>query len=70
MMATNSPCSMKTDGLSAQAELELQRITAAFSVAIQTLEQIAFTPRNKGARQKAYAALRFIETQLEASDGH
>jgi hypothetical protein len=33
-------------------------------IALTTLEQIAFTPRNKGARQKALATELFIKAML------
>ena len=36
-------------------------------VALKVLEQIATTPRNRGARRSARAALAFIETQRAAA---
>lgn len=38
----------------------------ALRVAMTTLEQIATTPRNKGARMNAKATLLFLQTQLAA----
>ncbi|MEG0966731.1 MAG: hypothetical protein RSG92_15285 [Pseudomonas sp.] len=38
----------------------------ALRVAMETLEQIASTPRNKGARVSAMATLKFLQTQLAA----
>ena len=35
-----------------------------FETAMKVLRQIASTPRNKGARRNANAAVRFIETQM------
>lgn len=44
--------------------IELGRLEAALNVAMRTLEQIATTPRNKGARHNANGTLRFLQTQL------
>lgn len=38
----------------------------ALRIAMTTLEQIASTPRNKGARMNAKATLLFLQTQLAA----
>jgi len=38
----------------------------ALRIAMTTLEQIASTPRNKGARMSAKATLLFLQTQLAA----
>jgi hypothetical protein len=45
-----------------------QSNAALFDVAMNTLRQIATTPRNRKARVNANAAVRFIETQMEARD--
>lgn len=37
---------------------------AALQCALKTLEQIAATPRNRGARRNAKATLYFIKTQI------
>ena len=44
---------------------EIKRLRTALDVAMTTLEQIATTPRNKGARRNAYATREFLRTQLE-----
>lgn len=40
------------------------RYDTVLNVVITTLEQIATTPRNKGARRNAIATLEFLRTQL------
>lgn len=44
---------------------ECAAVRAALDVAMTTLEQIATTPRNKGARRNAYSTLAFLRTQLK-----
>lgn len=39
---------------------------ALFAVAMTVLRQIASTPRNRGAKRNAKAAIAFIETQSDA----
>jgi len=43
-----------------------QRIEAALETALAVLEQIATTPRNRGAKRSAAATLAFLRTQLAA----
>jgi hypothetical protein len=43
--------------------IQLGKLEAMLNVAMNTLEQIATTPRNKGARQNANGTLRFLQTQ-------
>jgi hypothetical protein len=43
--------------------LEVRRIEIALNTAMETLKQIADTPRNKGARRNASATVKFLETQ-------
>lgn len=42
----------------------LLEAATVIEVALTTLEQIATTPRNAGAKRNANATLRFIETNL------
>jgi len=42
----------------------MQKKAAALEVAMKTLRQIATTPRNRGAKRNARAAVEFIESQL------
>ena len=44
---------------------ELARLRPAFETAMSTLEQIATTPRNRGARRNAYATREFLRTQIK-----
>jgi hypothetical protein len=48
-----------------EAADEIERLRTALNVAMTTLEQIATTPRNKGARRNAYATREFMRTQLK-----
>jgi hypothetical protein len=57
-------CSLE-HGQLAECLHELARMRPAFKTAMNTLEQIATTPRNKGARRNAYATLEFLRTQLK-----
>ena len=47
-----------------EAADEIERLRTALDVAMTTLDQIATTPRNKGARINAYATREFLRTQL------
>lgn len=47
-----------------------QRIEASLETALAVLEQIATTPRNRGAKRSASATLAFLRTQLAASQGN
>ena len=47
---------------------EIDRLRAALDVAMTVLEQIATTPRNRGAKKNAYAAHAFIKANFRASD--
>lgn len=47
---------------------EHARTVSLFEVAMNTLRQIASTPRNRKARVNARAAVWFIETQMEATE--
>ncbi len=38
---------------------------AGLRIAMTTLNQIASTPRNRGAKRNARATVKFLETQLE-----
>ena len=42
-----------------------ERAERLLKLAMQTLEQIATTPRNAGAKRNANATLRFIQTQMQ-----
>jgi len=44
------------------------KLEAALETAMMVLDQIATTPRNRGARRSASAALIFLRTQLDAQD--
>ena len=44
-----------------------QALQTALDAAMGVLVQIADTPRNKGARQQAYAASVFLKTQLDSA---
>lgn len=50
----------------ATAALRAAPEAVALRTAMRTLEQIASTPRNKGARVNAKATLLFLQTQLAA----
>lgn len=43
---------------------EVKRLQTCLNVALGTLEQIAETPRNKGARRNAKATVMFLQTQM------
>jgi len=43
--------------------LEVRRIEIALNTAMETLKQIADTPRNKGAKRSASATVKFLESQ-------
>lgn len=47
-------------------DLEMAKLRAALETAMTTLEQIATTPRNAGAKRNASATLTFLRTQMEA----
>lgn len=47
------------------AEIELLRVVS--ETALTTLEQIASTPRNRGAKRNASATAMFLRTQMEQS---
>ena len=51
-----------------RGEAQQRRLGAVLDVAMNTLEQIATTPRNAGARRNAQATLHFLQTQLDAQD--
>ncbi len=60
----------KASSLDATREIELlqgdlKRLEAALDTAMSTLDQIASTPRNRGARRHAKATLAFLRTQLD-----
>lgn len=42
-----------------------ERIEAALEAAMTVLEQIAATPRNRGAKRSASATVAFLRTQLD-----
>jgi len=44
-------------------------VLAALTLSMQTLRQIAETPRNRGARRNARATVRFLEAMTEHSAG-
>lgn len=46
-----------------------ERAERLLMLAMQTLEQIATTPRNAGARRNANGTLRFIQTQMQPAKG-
>lgn len=50
--------------------IEAGRLEAMLNVAMRTLEQIATTKRNKGARQNANGTLRFLQTQMAELKKH
>lgn len=43
-----------------------ERLEAALETALTVLEQIATTPRNRGAKRSASATVAFLRTQLDA----
>ena len=47
--------------------IDSERCKTLFDVAMNTLSQIASTPRNKGARKTAMATELFIQTQSDAA---
>ena len=47
--------------------IDAERCKTLFDVAMNTLSQIASTPRNKGARKNARATELFIQTQSDAA---
>jgi len=47
----------------AQTERRNGRLNVSLEVALQSLEQIANTPRNRGAKRNAKATLLFLESQ-------
>jgi hypothetical protein len=49
--------------------IQINRLEAIVNVAMRALEQIATTPRNRGARQNANGTLRFLQTQIESIKG-
>lgn len=60
----------KASSLDATREIELlqgdlKRLEAALDTAMATLDQIASTPRNRGARRHAKATLAVLRTQLD-----
>jgi hypothetical protein len=50
-----------------EAAAEIERLVVALETAMNTIDQIAPTPRNKGERRNASATAMFIRTQM---DGH
>jgi hypothetical protein len=48
----------------AENEREIAKLRAALETAMTTLDQIATTPRNAGAKRNASATLIFLRTQL------
>lgn len=48
-----------------QMRIRSSRLEGALKVAMSTLEQIATTPRNRGAKSNASATLAFLQTQIE-----
>lgn len=58
-----TPCGQEHDAL-ADWLMELQRTRAALQTAMTVLDQIATTPRNRGAKRSAYATAAFLRTQL------
>ena len=51
-----------------RGEAQQRKLKVVLDVAMNTLEQIATTPRNAGARRNAQATLHFLQTQLDAQD--
>ncbi|MBL8396166.1 MAG: hypothetical protein JNK99_15710 [Candidatus Accumulibacter sp.] len=49
---------------SAENEREMAKLRAALETAMTTLDQIATTPRNAGAKRNASATLIFLRTQI------
>ena len=47
---------------------QAKKAEAALDVAMTVLGQIATTPRNRGAKRRAYAANEFIKANFRASD--
>ncbi len=47
---------------------QAKKAEAALDVAMTVLGQIATTPRNRGAKRRAYAAHEFIKANFRASD--
>lgn len=54
------------EAMMARAADEMDALRTVLAAAMTTLEQIATTPRNRGAKRNAYATLKFIQTQLSA----
>ncbi len=52
----------------AENEREIAKLRAALETAMTTLDQIATTPRNAGAKRNASATLIFLRTQMISSD--
>lgn len=62
----NSIGRLMNDAANTIAALRAAPEAEALRVAMTALEQIATTPRNKGARMNAKATLLFLQTQLAA----
>ena len=43
----------------------INRLETMLKISTETLEEIANTPRNKGAKRKAFSTLMFLETQAK-----
>lgn len=55
------------EALFEQIRTKGERLEAALETAMATLDQIASTPRNRGAKRSASATLAFLRTQLDAA---
>lgn len=46
-------------------EKKIEQLEVALGIAMKTLDQIASTPRNRGAKRSAAATAAFLRTQLK-----
>jgi hypothetical protein len=60
----NAAIAEAADRIQEQA-MQIDALTAGLETALKVLEQIATTPRNRGAKRNASAAAVFLRTQLD-----